>query len=141
MTTLTKLTINLFVFGLVFYMLSRLFTQFSARPLLTDLVMRIMKMPPMVMTVLMAIPEQLVLASYEPHIPLVNRIMVSVAMYVIHFAYNGYGVMKPVHSYSELAWILGTSYYAYRILGVRQETAVALIAADSVMTLSLRGLA
>lgn len=87
----------------------------------------------------MAIPEQLVMNAYEPNMPLVQRLLVSVAMYVVHFAWNGM-IMKPEKSYNELAWILGTAYYALSALGVDQATAVALVAADSVMTLALRGM-
>ena len=98
-----------------------------------------MSLPRVVMMVLMAIPEQTVMVVCYPKMPLLRRLLVSVAMYVIHFAWNGM-VMKPKRSYNELVWIFGTALYALNVLGVRKETAVALIAADSVMTLALRGL-
>ena len=99
----------------------------------------IMTIPRIPMMILMAIPEQTVLALMEPSIPLQKRVLVSIAMYVIHFAWNGM-VMKPPRSHNELVWILGTALFAYQAIGVKKETALALIAADSVMTLSLRGL-
>lgn len=95
--------------------------------------------PAPVAMALMALPEQGVLAAMEPRMPLYRRVLVSVAMYVIHFAYNGM-VMKPLKSYDELAWIIGTAAYAYTVIGVRWDTAVALVAADAVMTLALRGM-
>jgi hypothetical protein len=100
----------------------------------------LMKLPRPAMMVLMAVPEQLVMMHFEPNMPLVQRLLVSVAMYVIHFAWNGM-VMKPERSYNELVWIVGTALYALNVLGVKQSTAIALVAADSVMTLALRGLA
>ena len=99
-----------------------------------------MSLPRPAMMIIMAIPEQLVMAKLEPSMSLMKRILVSVAMYVIHFAWNGM-VMKPEKSYNELVWILGTSLFALQVLGVKRETAISLIAADSVMTLCLRGLA
>ena len=102
--------------------------------------MEMMKLPRPVMMLLMAIPEQLVLYYMAPNMPLLQRLLVSVAMYIIHFAWNGM-VMKPTKSYNELSWILGTALYANRILGANLLTTTALVAADSVMTLTLRGMA
>lgn len=92
------------------------------------------------MMILMAIPEQAVLYMYEPQKPLIERLLVSVAMYVIHFAWNGMDEVKPKRSYNEIIWILGTALYAYNIIGVKRYTAIMLIAVDSMMTLSLRGI-
>ena len=100
----------------------------------------LMSLPRPVMMILMAIPEQVVMMAMEPKMPILQRLLVSIAMYAIHFAWNGM-VMKPERSYNELVWIVGTALYAFQVLGVRKQTAIALVAADSVMTLALRGLA
>ena len=91
------------------------------------------------MMILMAIPEQVVAYIYEPHMSIFKRLTISFAMYAIHFAYNGF-VMKPAKSYNELVWIIGTALYAWVGLGVKNETVTALLAADSIMVLFLRGL-
>ena len=106
----------------------------------TNLGMGLMSLPRMAMMILMAIPEQLVMFYFEPSMSLYKRLMVSVAMYVIHFAWNGM-VMKPERSYNELVWIVGTAMFAVTQLGAKQSTGIALVAADSAMTLALRGLA
>lgn len=113
-------------------------TQMKLGRMASPMGMFLMSLPRPVMMILMAIPEQTVLMMMEPSMPLMKRLMVSVAMYAIHFAWNGF-VMKPQKSYNELVWILGTALFAY-LVGVKQKTAVALVAADSVMTLALRGL-
>ena len=100
----------------------------------------LMSLPRPVMMLLMAVPEQLVMNYFAPQMSLTNRALVSVAMYLVHFAWNGM-VMKPEKSYNELVWIIGTAVFAMYGLGVNSATATALIAADSVMTLALRGLA
>lgn len=128
------------VYGIVAYIAALATNKIDTKPVIQGVGKSLMSLPRVAMMILMAVPEQAVLAIYEPQLPLFNRLMVSVAMYVIHFAWNGL-VMKPEKSYNELVWILGTALYAYQVVGVRPETAVALIAADSVMTLSLRGLA
>ncbi len=129
----------LVIYGVVPFTLKYILQQTNASQLAPELGNRLMALPRVVMMVLMAIPEQTVMAVYEPKMPLLRRLLVSVAMYVIHFAWNGM-VMKPKRSYNELVWIIGTALYALNVLGVRKETAIALIAADSVMTLALRGL-
>jgi len=98
----------------------------------------LMSLPRPVMMALMAIPEQMVLAKMEPTMPLMMRLMVSLGMYAFHFAWNGM-VMKPSRSYNELVWILGTAALAFSC-GAKRSTAIALVAADSTMTLALRGL-
>lgn len=130
---------HLIVFGVVFYTASTLMKSSidKTSPMIGK---QLMKIPKIGMMGLMALPEQAVLYKYEPNLPIFKKLLVSVAMYVIHFAWNGME-MKPKKSYNELAWILGTSYYAYLSIGVKKETAVALIAADSVMTLGLRSFA
>lgn len=131
----------LVIFGAITYIASITTTNYvNVKPFLKNISSLLMSLPRMVMMILMAIPEQTVLAIMEPQLPLFNRILVSIAMYVVHFAWNGL-IMKPEKSYNELVWILGTALYAYMALGVKKETAIALIAADSAMTLSLRGLA
>jgi hypothetical protein len=115
-------------------------TMIDTKMIATQIGKFLMSLPRMLMMIIMAIPEQTVMMIMEPKMPLIRRLMVSVAMYVIHFAYNGF-VMKPEKSYNELVWILGTASYALQVLGVKQSTAIALVAADSVMTLALRGLA
>lgn len=122
------------------YVMTLVFKQINTEALRQTLGKTLMSIPRIPMMILMALPEQAVMAKYEPDMPLVQRLSVSVAMYVAHFAYNGF-VMKPKRSYNELVWILATALYAFYGLGVKKETAVALVAADSVMTLSLRGLA
>ena len=99
----------------------------------------LMSLPRPIMMILMAIPEQIVLYYMQPNMDLTKRLSVSIAMYVIHFAYNGM-VMKPKRSYNELVWIIGTALYARQILKVKQSTMISLLAADSIMTLALRGL-
>lgn len=93
---------------------------------------------PLMMAV-MSIPEQLIVHLMEPGASVLQRLMVSVAMFAIHFAWNGL-VMKPERSYNELVWILGTAAFAVYVLEMKMKTGVALIAADSVMTLAMRGL-
>ncbi len=100
----------------------------------------LMSIPRIPMMVLMAIPEQVVMAMFEPGLALWKRLSVSVAMYLAHFAYNGF-VMKPEHSYNEVVWIMATALYARYGLNVRPSTFWALISSDSIMTLTLRGLA
>lgn len=129
----------LVLYGLVPFLMKLVFQQMNTDLWAKQLGSILMSLPRPVMMVLMAVPEQLVMAKMEPSIPLVKRLLVSVAMYVVHFAWNGM-VMKPERSYNELVWILGTALYALQVLGVKQQTAIALIAADSAMTLSLRGL-
>lgn len=131
--------VGLVVYTAVVYATAVVSKQVKVQPALRALGKFLMNLPRVVMMILMAIPEQSVLAIYEPKIPLFDRLMVSVAMYAIHFAWNGMA-MKPDRSYNELVWICGTALYAYYVVGVKMETAVALIAADSVMTLSLRDL-
>lgn len=131
--------LGLGVFGLVFYLGKYLAKHVGLEGHLGALGGVLKGLPAPVMMLLMAIPEQLVMAAFSPKMAIGKRLLVSVAMYVIHFAWNG-AVGKPEKSYNELAWIVGTAYYAYRILKVGRRTAVALAAADSVMTLALRGL-
>jgi hypothetical protein len=133
--------VHLVIFGAVTYALKQ-----YASPMIAPLNIptafgkAMMSLPRPVMMVLMALPEQYVMHTYQPGMPLFQRLSVSVAMYIIHFAWNGM-VMKPEKSYNELVWILGTAFYALKALGVSKDTFVALIAADSVMTLTLRSLA
>lgn len=137
-----KIFIFLVVFTMVPFVFKHLLTvsKINTTSIANNLGKLLMSLPRPIMMILMAIPEQLVLAHYEPSIPLLKRLLVSVAMYTIHFAWNGM-VMKPKKSYNELVWIIGTALFALHAIGVKKETAVALVAADSVMTLSLRGLA
>ena len=100
----------------------------------------LMSIPKPIMMILMSIPEQIVLALLQPQKPLLSRLLVSISMYVIHFSWNGIK-MKPQKSHNELVWIIGTALFALHALEVDIKTVVALIAADSVMTLSMRGLA
>jgi hypothetical protein len=137
---LQQVIIFVFVYGLVVNQTKKLFKQFvDEDSIAKGLKSQLMALPRVAMMVLMAIPEQLVMYYQEPNMSLFNRLMVSVAMYIIHFAWNGM-VMKPERSYNELVWIIGTAHYALNVLGVKRTTATALIAADSVMTLALRGL-
>lgn len=85
----------------------------------------------------LSIPEQTVMYLYEPQMPLTSRLSVSAVMFAIHFAWNGF-VPKGETLQDELPWILGTAAYARMVLGAQNQTAVALVAADSVMTLALR---
>ena len=132
--------LHLAAIGLVVVFAKNLVERFDTRMVIKGLGKLLMSIPKLLMMVLMALPEQFVLARYEPNMSLVKRLLVSIAMYVVHFAWNGV-VMKPQHSHNELVWILGTALFAYYGVGVKQQTAVALVAADSVMTLALRGLA
>ena len=131
---------HLLMIGVVVYLIKLLLERVNTSKVIRLLGKLLMSIPKLLMMVLMALPEQFVLAKYQPNMSIVKRIMVSLAMYVVHFAWNGV-VMKPKHSHNELVWIMGTALYAYFVMGVKKETAVALIAADSVMTLALRGLA
>ena len=89
------------------------------------------------MMAMVSIPEQAVTAFFEPQIPLLQRLSVSLAMFAIHFGVNGFIARVPSIK-MELPWILGTALYAYVVLGVKPITAIALVAADSVMTMSMR---
>jgi hypothetical protein len=135
-----KLLLGLAIFGVVPFAAKKGLEQVELGDYRQKLGEFLMNLPRPVMMGLMAIPEQLVMYSFHPAMPLIQRLSVSIAMFIIHFAWNGM-VMKPEFSHNELVWILGTSYYAYRVLGVSKQAATALIAADAVMTLSLRGLA
>ena len=130
--------LQLALFTAAFYLGKRFFKP-SLDMILKGFGMNLMKLPPMVMMALMAIPEQLVMQAFAPNMPLAKRLSVSAAMYAIHFAWNGM-VMKTKKTHHELAWILGTAYFAMQVLGVDKRTATALVAADSVMTLFLRDL-
>ena len=99
----------------------------------------LMSLPRPIMMILMALPEQAVLHYMEPKLDITSKLLISIAMYVVHFAWNGF-VMKPERSYNEIVWILGTALFAKLAFNVDTNTAIALIAADSIMTLSLRGL-
>lgn len=132
--------LHLAAIGLAVVFAKKLIERFDTKMVIKVLGKILMSIPKLLMMVLMALPEQFVLARYEPNMSLVKRILVSIAMYVVHFAWNGV-VMKPQRSHNELVWILGTALFAYYGVGVKQQTAVALVAADSVMTLALRGLA
>jgi len=130
----------LIIFGLIAYLSKMSLSKLDTKKIAKQLGGLLMSLPRPIMMIIMAIPEQLVMASFEPSMEMSKRILVSIAMYIIHFAWNGM-VMKPEKSYNELVWIIGTALYALKILGVKKQTAIALLAADSVMTLSLRGLA
>ena len=142
MTKLSSVNVEMIayiaVFGAIFYVASLVLSKAQLGDWTKSFGKTLKGFPKPVMMALMAIPEQTVLAMYEPKMPIVNRLMISVAMYVIHFSYNG--MKKVSKSYNEIPWIIGTSYYAYLAMGVKKETAIALIAADSVMTLVMRGL-
>jgi len=130
----------LIVFAIVPYIVKMIIQQVNTKQIASQLGKTLMSLPRPVMMILMAIPEQTVMAIMEPSMPIQKRLLVSIAMYIIHFAWNGF-VMKPEKSYNELVWILGTALYALQVLKVKRSTAIALVAADAVMTLSLRGLA
>ena len=98
------------------------------------------QLPKALFMLLLALPSQAVLNVYEPGMPNQLKAMVALVMYVIHVAYNGMNVVIPMKSYDDLVCILGTSYYAFRVLGVRQETAVALVAANAVTALVVRSI-
>jgi hypothetical protein len=130
----------LIAFGIIPFISKMLIKNIPTQQISSQLGKILMSLPRPVMMILMAIPEQAVMATMEPSMPIQKRLLVSIAMYIIHFAWNGL-VMKPEKSYNELVWILGTAFYALQALKVKRSTAIALIAADSIMTLSLRGLA
>ena len=130
---------GLLMFGIGALLLKSARKQLNLPALLKFIGKLLMKLPQVGMMIVMALPEQLVLQRLQPSLPLINRVLVSVAMYVIHFAYNGM-VMKPKKSYDELVWIIGTALFALKVTGVKTNTAIALVAADSVMTLALRGI-
>jgi hypothetical protein len=131
---------QLAIYSIVPYIVKNLLKEFPTHNFRSNLGKMLMSLSRPVMMILMAIPEQYVMMTYYPEMSLIKRLSVSIAMYLIHFAWNGM-VMKPKHSYNELVWILGTACYASNVLGVDRETTIALVAADSVMTLALRGLA
>ncbi len=129
------------IYGIMAYLARMVFDMANGNSLGQSVASSLRSLPGPLLIILLAIPEQIVLSMYEPSIPIMNRILVSVAMYAIYFGWNKFGAaMRPKRAYIELVWILGTAIYAYRVLGVRKETACALIAADSVMTLTVRGL-
>lgn len=131
--------LQLAIYGIIPYIIKNLIKNQDFSKLRGMLKKFLMGLPRPAMMILMAIPEQCVMAKYEPGMSIYKRLSVSIAMYIIHFAWNGM-VMKPEKSYNELVWIIGTALYAYNVLKVDLSTAIALVAADSVMTLSLRGL-
>jgi len=139
---LQKPVLHLIAVGVIVYVANKVLekSQINTEELADNSGEALMKLPRPAMMALMAVPEQLVMAHFEPGMPIIQRLLVSVAMYIIHFAWNGM-VMKPKRSYNELVWIVGTALYALKVLGVKQSTALALVAADSTMTLALRGLA
>ena len=135
-----KLLIFIALYGIVPYVAKQLGKNLPAASIRQQLGKTLMSLPRPAMMILMALPEQYVMLKFHPNMSLLKRLSVSLAMYVVNFAWNGM-VMKPKYSYNELVWILGTGLFGYQVLGVGLKTAVALVAADSVMTLSLRGLA
>ena len=137
---LQKIATALFTVTIIPYLMTIVLKQLNTEAIRKGLGKALMSLPRIPMMVLMALPQQAVMASFEPSMPLWKRLSVSIAMYLAHFAYNGF-VMKPERSYNELVWILATALYALYGLNVKLSTFVALIAADSVMTLGLRGLA
>ena len=132
----------LILYGAIPYIARLLLNPVSANTnaLASNLGASFMGMNKILMMLVMAIPEQIVLYLYEPQVPIIERLLVSVAMYVIHFAWNGMEEVKPRRSYNELIWILGTALYARQVIGVQMSTAIMLVAADSIMTLSIRGI-
>ena len=116
-------------------------TKMSGQGLRVALKKFLMSIPRWVMMIIMAIPEQLVLYfTYSTAMStLIQRLTVSVAMYLIHFGWNGM-IPKPPYSYNELPWILGTALYAFVVIGTSSYTAAWLLAADSIMVLTLRGI-
>lgn len=133
------IALALVIYTIVFQIGRRVFDMFGVSTILQKLGMGFMGLPKWAMMLLMAIPEQLIMARFAPRMPLAKRLSVSAAMYAIHFAWNGL-VMKTPRAYNELAWILGTALFARNVLGVNMGTATALVAADSVMTLAMRDL-
>ena len=132
--------VQLAIYAVAFYALNYVLKQAQYSHLLNKVGRTLMKLPKPVLIVLMALPEQAVLNKYEPGMPQQLKLLVSAATYVINVAFNG-NVLKPLKSYDELAAILGSALYAYKALGVRRETAVALAAVNALVTLALRGIA
>ena len=92
------------------------------------------------MMLLMSVPEQAVLYYNEKYISMVDRILVSVASNIIRVAWNGMDNVLADKAYNDLVWILGSAFYAFKVIKVRMKTVSFLIIADSIMALSLRGL-
>ena len=136
-----KPLLYLALYGLVPYLLKEglKVAKLNVADIASQLGKLLMSLPNSVVMILMALPEHAVLETMEPNMPLVQRLLVSLAMYAIHFAWNGI-VITPENSYDELVSIMGTALYALNVLCVKRQTAVALVAADAVMTLVLRGL-
>lgn len=131
--------ILLILFYIVPNVIKTVLSKFDLMPLNNSIKGLLMGLPRPTMMVLMALPEQAVLHYMEPKLDIYKRLMVSIAMYVVHFAWNGF-VMKPERSYNEIVWILGTALFGLLAFKIKKETAIALVAADSIMTLTLRGL-
>jgi len=107
---------------------------------MTDKISKIlMDFPEALRIILIAIPEQIVLAILEPEMPIIKRLIVSLAMLGARFFTNGIGI-KPDKAYKELIWIFRTALFSYTVIGVKKKTVVALIAADACLALSLRDL-
>ncbi len=131
----------LIIYGLVPYF-ARMFIGKQLDITIDSISSNIQQLNPWVKCLVAAIPEQTVLYLYEEKLPLIDRLLVSVAMVVINFGWNGMnGSSAPRKAYNELVWILGTALYAYQVIRVRLLTATMLILSDSVFTLLLRGVA
>lgn len=85
----------------------------------------------------MAIPEQLVMLFMAPNMPLVQRLMVSVVMYLSHFMFNGFVTKAPTMA-DEFKWIIPTALFG-AFITKNPYTGLLLAAADTTMTVVLRG--
>ena len=98
----------------------------------------LMSLPDPIKLVLLAIPEQMILYNTESKMDMAQRLSVSLANYVINYAYNG--KVAPDDKSACLPRIIGSALYARNVLRAKQSTMILLIAANSVITLALRRL-
>ncbi len=84
-----------------------------------------------------SLPEQIVMYVHAGDLPLGMRLAVSAVMFATTFGFNGF-VKKPPTWRDEMKWIVPTALFGGYITGSAM-IAASLFAADSAMTLYLRG--
>lgn len=89
------------------------------------------------MMVGVSLPEQIVMAIMAPDMPFLQRLMVSVVMFISHFSLNGFVKRAPTLA-DEYKWIIPTALYGAYVTG-NPTVGIALFIADTMMTVTLRG--
>lgn len=84
-----------------------------------------------------SIPEQLVMAIMAPQMPLLQRLTVSLVMFISHFSLNGFVKRAPTLG-DEFKWIVPTALYGAYVTG-NIFVGILLFIADTLMTVYLRG--